>query len=208
MTARDPASDRVPIPLPIPELAEGPVRLRPPGRGDIDAVASACRDADIRRFTRMPPDYDRDDAVAFVVGAAERRAAGISVELVATDRPDGTLCGVVGLVVDRHDRARAEIGYWTHPAHRGRGVAAAALRLLSMWALGPGGFVRLDLIVSVENGASLAVVQRSAFVREGTARAAWPAPDGRHDMAVFSLIARDLQPGPDAGSGHRQDLPT
>lgn len=207
MTARDPASDRVPIPLPSPELIEGRVRLRAPDRGDVDAVAAACRDADIRRFTRMPPDYGRDDAVAFVLGAAERRAAGVSVELVATDRPDGTLCGVVGLVVDRHDRARAEIGYWTHPGHRGRGVAAAALRLLSSWALRLGGFARLDLIVSVENAASLAVVRGSGFVREGTARAAWPAPDGRHDMAVFSLIPGDLEPDPGPSSGRPPNLP-
>lgn len=205
MTARDLASQRLPIALPDPALCEGPVRLRPPGHGDVDPVALACHDAAIRRFTRMPPDYGRDDALAFVMGAAERRAAGISVELVASDRPDGALCGVVGLVVDRHDRARAEIGYWTHPEHRGRGVAGAALRLLSHWALGSGGFARLDLIVSLENRASLAVVSRSGFVREGTARAAWPAPDGRHDMAVFSLISGDPDPG--GASGGRPDLP-
>lgn len=202
MTARELASDRVPIPLPDPELAEGSVRLRAPERRDIDPVAVACRDADIRRFTRIPPNYGRDDAVAFILGAVERRAAGISAELVATDRPDGALCGVVGIVVDRHDRARAEIGYWTHPEERGRGVAAAALRLLSGWALGPGGFVRLDLVVSVENAASRAVVRRSGFVWEGTARSAWPAPGGRHDMAVYSLIASDLGSGAGDSPGH------
>lgn len=206
MTVRELSSEPLPIALPRPALRVGAVHLRPPAREDVDPIALACRDPEIRRFTRMPPDYDRDDAVAFVRGAADRRTAGISLELVASDRPDGALCGVVGLVVDRHDPARAEIGYWTHPDHRGRGIAGAALRLLSTWALSAGGFVRLDLIVSVENTASLAVVSRSGFVREGTARAAWPAPDGRHDMAVFSLIDRDLAPG-DGPAGGRAGLP-
>lgn len=192
MSAREGATGRLAIPLPRPPLMEGDLRLRPPADGDVDAVYEACRDPEVLRYTRIPRDYDRVDARAFVAGAEARRRAGISLEMVATDRRDGALCGVVGLVVDRHDQARAEIGYWTHPAHRGRGIARGALMLLSAWALGRGGFVRLDLTASVRNAASLAVVRETGFVREGTARDAWPTPEGREDMAVFSLLAADL----------------
>jgi RimJ/RimL family protein N-acetyltransferase len=186
---------RIAISLP-PPLAAGSLRLRPPTDGDAAAVHEACRDPEVLRYTRIPRDYDRVDARAFVGGADARARAGISLEMVASDRPDGALCGVVGLVVDRHDQARAEIGYWTHPAHRGRGVARGALMLLSQWALLEAGFARLDLTASVRNAASLAVVRGTAFVREGTARASWPTPEGREDMAVYSLLAGDLASRP------------
>jgi RimJ/RimL family protein N-acetyltransferase len=188
----------VAIALPYPPLRDGPLRLRPPADRDAGLVHEACRDPQILRYTRIPPDYDRADARAFVAGAEARRRAGISIEMIVTDRDDGELCGVVGLVVDRHDQARAEIGYWTHPAHRGRGIARGALMLLSAWALGPGRFIRLDLTASVRNAASLAVVRGTGFVREGTARDAWPTPDGREDMALFSLLAADLTEPPAA----------
>lgn len=199
MSAREGVPGRVAIALPDPPLHDGALRLRPPLAADAGPVYEACRDPQILRYTRIPRDYDRVDARAFVAGAEARRRAGISLEMVATDRADGGLCGVVGIVVDRHDQARAEIGYWTHPHHRGRGIARGSLVLLSTWALGAGGFVRLDLTASVENHASLAVVRDTGFVREGTARGAWPTPEGREDMAVFSLLARDLAVAPAAG---------
>lgn len=194
MTAREGASGRVPIALPDPPLRGGGVRLRPPSARDADAVFDACRDPGILRYTRIPRDYDAIDARAFVAGAGARRREGLSLELIITDRPDDALCGAVGLIVDRHDQARAEIGYWVHPVHRGRGLAGAGLDLMARWALGAGGFTRIDLLAAVTNAASLSVVARSPFVREGTARAAWRTPEGREDMAVFSLLAADLAP--------------
>ena len=199
MPVREGSAGRVPIPLPAPGLHAGTVVLRAPRDDDVDAVFDACRDQDIRRYTRIPRDYDRVDARAFVGGAGARRREGISLELVASDLPGAPLCAVVGLVVDRHDQARAEIGYWTHPAHRGRGLARAALELLSRWALADAGFRRLDLTVSVANRASIAVVEGTGFAFEGVARQAWPAPDGREDMRVYSLLASDLDGAPTAG---------
>lgn len=191
MRRRDGATGRVPIDLPSPALSDGAVALRPPRPPDAGAVLEACRDAAIRRYTRIPRDYDRVDARAFVAGAESRRREGLSLEMIASDLPDGCLCGVVGLVVDRHDQARAEIGYWTHPAHRGRGIARSGLVQLARWALGPGGFRRLDLTVSVANAPSIAVVEGTGFAFEGVARAAWPTSDGREDMRVYSLLSSD-----------------
>jgi RimJ/RimL family protein N-acetyltransferase len=195
----------IPVPMPSPQLRRGDVRLRALVPGDVDTIARACTDPAIRRYTRIPSDYGRADAWAFVAGAESRRREGHSLNLAITDRPDGGLCGVVGLVVDPFDAARAEIGYWTHPEHRGRGLATAALFLLSRWALGPGGFARLDLTASTANVASLRVAAHSGFVREGTERAAWPTPDGRDDMALFSLLPSDLDG--EGGVMDRRQLP-
>lgn len=192
MSGRRGGVGTIPVRLPEPALREGDVRLRQLELRDVDVIMRACADPGIRRFTRIPPDYRPHDAWAFVTGAEARRLDGRGLEMVATDRADGTLCAVIGLAIDHHDAARAEIGYWTDPQHRGRGIAGAALRLLSRWALRDAGFARLDLVASVENIASLAVVARSGFVREGTARRAWPTPDGRDDVAVFSLLPGDL----------------
>ena len=50
------------------------------------------------------------------------------------DRGDDRLLGMIGLIADRHDAERAEIGYWVAPGPAGRGVATRALGLLSRWA--------------------------------------------------------------------------
>ncbi|HMM49756.1 MAG TPA: GNAT family N-acetyltransferase [Miltoncostaeaceae bacterium] len=136
MPGRGARAERPPIVLPNPPLVAGALHLRAPAERDIEAIHAACQDPLIVRYTRLPHNYSRRDARAFVFGAPARRDAGISLELVASDLDDGSLTGVVGLVVDRYDWERAEIGYWTDPAHRGRGIAGTALALLARWALG------------------------------------------------------------------------
>lgn len=153
---------------------------------------AACRDPLVQRFTRIPAAYGEDDGRAFIAGAPGRRARGESVELAVAPAGGGRLLGAIGLIVDRHDPARAEVGYWVGPWARGEGVAARALMLLSGWALGPLGFARLDLYASVSNAASLRVAGRCGYVREGTLRKAWFRGPAREDLAVFSLLPEDL----------------
>ncbi|MEQ8833172.1 MAG: GNAT family protein [Miltoncostaeaceae bacterium] len=182
------------VPLALPDVSAGAVLLREPEGRDVVPVLEACRDPGVQRYTRIPYPYDVRDARAFVYESGPRRAGGLSLELVATDRPDGGLCGVVGIVVDRFDPGRAEIGYWTHPDHRGRGIARGALWALGRWCLGEGGFARIDLTASAANLASIAVARGCGFREEGRLRESWPTPEGREDMLIMSLIRADLGP--------------
>ena len=140
----------------------------------------------MQRYTRIPADYGDEDGRAFIGGAPGRRARGESLELAVAGVGRG------GLVMDRHDHARAEVGYWVAPWARSAGVAGRALSLISGWALGPLGLARLDLYASVSNAASLRVAERCGFVREGTLRKAWFRGPAREDLAVFSLLPQDL----------------
>ena len=116
---------------------------------------------------------------------------GAALDLAVADMGDDRLLGCVGLLVDRHDADRAEIGYWVVPAERRRGVAVRALGLLSRWAVTEGGYARLDLQAALTNTASIRAAQRCGFVREATLRAAWYRGT-REDMALFSLLPGDL----------------
>ncbi|HSJ73386.1 MAG TPA: GNAT family protein [Miltoncostaeaceae bacterium] len=160
---------------------------------DLEDVVAACRDPLVQRFTRIPTAYGEEEGRAFIGGAAGRRARCESIELAVTPLGGGRLLGAIGLVVDRHDPARAEVGYWVGPWARDAGVAGRALSLVSRWALGPLGLARLDLYASVANAASLRVAVRCGFVREGTLRRAWFRGPAREDLAVFSLLPEDLR---------------
>jgi RimJ/RimL family protein N-acetyltransferase len=104
--------------------------------------------------------------------------------------------GVVS--VHRIQRPIGELGYWTHPAARGRGMTTEAVRMVSRHALidiedGGLGLLRLELFADVENTASLIVAERAGYTRIGTQR------DGiatrtttRHDCAIYDLLPTDL----------------
>lgn len=178
--------------LPDPALGDDLIVLREPARRDLEAVVDACSDPMVQLYTRVPTPYGEDDGRAFIGGAAGRRILGQSLELVVAAREDDALLGMIGLIADRHDSERAEIGYWVAPADRGRGVATRALALLSRWSVTAGGFQRIDLQAAAANGASLRVAERCGFVREGLLRRSWYRGAGRSDMVLFSLIPEDM----------------
>jgi RimJ/RimL family protein N-acetyltransferase len=179
--------------LVVPRLADDHVRLRPFRDDDVPAVAEACSDPLTQLFTRVPSPYDEEDARRFVIGAPGRRLMGEALDLVVASLDDDRVLGAIGLVIDRHDARRAEIGYWVAPAERGRGVAGRALALLSGWAVTEGGYARVDLLAALGNGASIRAAERCGFVREGTLRDAWYRGPERSDMALFSLLPSDVK---------------
>lgn len=183
--------------LALPRLADDRVRLRPFGLDDVPLVVEACRDPLTQAFTRIPHPYDEEDAREFIAGSASRRMTGESIDLAIAAREDDRLLGAIGLIIDRHDAERAEIGYWVAPRERGRGVAGRALALLSAWAVTEGRFARIDLQAALANTASMRVAQRCGFVREATLRGAWYRGPERSDMALFSLLPGDPRPGGD-----------
>jgi RimJ/RimL family protein N-acetyltransferase len=183
--------------LAVPRLADDVVRLRAFRDADVPGIALACSDPLTQLFTRVPFPYDEEDAREFVAGAPARRMIGESMDLAVASSDDDRLLGAIGLIVDRHDADRAEIGYWVAPHERGRGVAGRALALLARWAVTDGGFARLDLQAALANAASIRVAERCGFVREATLRSAWYRGARRTDMALFSLLPSDVRPAAD-----------
>lgn len=178
--------------LPDPPLSDGVVRLRPLRPDDLAAIVAGCSDPLTQRYTRVPSPYTDEDGRVFITGAPGRRLLGESIDLAIAGADDDALAGVIGVIIDRHDGERGEIGYWVGPHARGRGMAGRALALMARWALTDGGLVRLDLQAALSNAPSLRAAERCGFRREGVMRQAWFRGPERSDMALYSLLASDL----------------
>ncbi|HVF77460.1 MAG TPA: GNAT family N-acetyltransferase, partial [Solirubrobacteraceae bacterium] len=150
--------------LPFPPLADGVVALRGFESSDVPALAAACQDPQISRFTLVPSPYGEDDARAYLQRVADGRAAGTSASFaIVGDGDPGALLGTAGLnVIDWAARA-ADVGYWLTAPVRGHGLATRAVELLVVWAFDSLGLERLDLRAHEENHASQAVAARTGF---------------------------------------------
>jgi RimJ/RimL family protein N-acetyltransferase len=97
--------------------------------------------------------------------------------------------------IDR-DQRDAEIGYWTVPAARRRGIAVRAVDAAARWAFAELGVQRIQLFHAVENVASAGVAERAGFVREGRLRRSHRYADGLwHDELLWARLADDPPPG-------------
>jgi RimJ/RimL family protein N-acetyltransferase len=151
----------LPLPLPDPALRDGDLLLRPWSGADAAALALAWADPEIARWTGVPPRHDEVAARRWIDGDADRRARGLSLDLVVERA--GEVVGEVGLSDIDTAARRAEIGWWVGAGHRGQGIATRAAGLVAAWAV-----AELDLEVVVarchrQNPASGAVARRAGF---------------------------------------------
>ena len=95
------------------------------------------------------------------------------------------------------DPTTGEVGYWAHPAVRGRGLMSEAVRLVTDHAFRPTaegglGLRRLVLKAAAGNGASQHVAEANGFRRTGQQRQAERLGDGGYDDLVdFDRLATD-----------------
>jgi RimJ/RimL family protein N-acetyltransferase len=158
---------------------------------DAAAVASACRDPDILRFTFMKDGLTEAEAGEWIHTRNERWPIGHPLFAVV-DADDDHLLGEVGLNFNpRH--VSAEAHYWLDASARGRGVASQALGLLIDWGFSQG-IERIFLVVHPENHPSNRLAARLGFTREGVLRSYEPIKGDRPDLVSWSLLPTDPHP--------------
>lgn len=87
------------------------------------------------------------------------------------------------------------VGYWVDERVAGRGVLPTALALVADHCFGPVGLHRLEADVRPENAASLRVVEKLGFAREGLHRRYLFIDEDWRDHISFALLREDVGPG-------------
>lgn len=162
--------------------------LRPWRPNDEDSL---LRHADNRKVwrnltERFPHPYTPVDAKAWFAIAAQ---PGNSVHLAIA--LNGEAIGGIGLIAGEGiTRYTADFGYWLGEVHWGRGIATAAARAMRSFAFSSTAFVRLEARVFAWNPASMRVLEKAGFQREGVLRRS-VFRDGQIIDAVLHAAVRD-----------------
>jgi ribosomal-protein-serine acetyltransferase len=82
----------------------------------------------------------------------------------------------------------ANLGYWVRSSAMGRGVAPAAVRLVTDYAFRETDLIRLEIVCAVRNSRSQRVAEKVGAVREGVLRSRLLLPTGPSDAVMYSLI--------------------
>ena len=184
---------RAPLPLPEPPLTDGVVTVRAWRDGDARAAATWGRDPEIVRWTDIPVDQSEQLARAYMAETELARRAGLSVALAIADGLSGALLGACDIRrPDRTDPAIGELGYLLGGEARGRGLATRAIWLLTDWSFRELGMHRLQALVHPDNTASVRLLERLGFTREGVLRGYRRGDRCREDRAVYAVMPGEL----------------
>jgi [ribosomal protein S5]-alanine N-acetyltransferase len=154
---------------------------------------------------------DEPGALAWIAMQLRRQADGAGLSLAIADAGSGEALGCLSLnarprpgiapvggppdgwLAFEPQAGTAGIGYWVLARARRRGLATAGVRLLTRWAIDEAGMRRIEALVEPGNRASLRVLERCSFRREGLLRDHLDLADGgrRDDAYIYSLIPGD-----------------
>lgn len=173
------------------------IRLRAWQHTDAERIMKACSDERTRHWLadNLPSPYTMEHAHSYVARCRDDARAGKSLYWCVADRANDVCLGSVA-VMDLRDAlgTAGEIGYWTHPDARGRGVMSEAVRIAVRHAFIPredGGLGRKRLRLNAADGnlASQNVARANGFVEVGRDRQAEPLGDGTFaDLMRFDLL--------------------
>ena len=191
LRAADPRAPRHPW-LDVPTIEGERVRLRMHRPDDLDRMHEGATDPVTTYWLgRIPDPYSREMAEDFLVHRSDGMAAGTDLHWMLADPESDLLLGTVSLM--HIAEGMAEVGYWSHPEARGRGVMTEAVRMACRHAFidpddGGLGLHRVYATVAADNTASRRVLEAAGFAQTGTERRSVIVRDGMHDGAAYELV--------------------
>ena len=149
------------------DLGDG-LRIRPWRRDDLDALLRHANNPKIAGNLRdqFPHPYSRRDGIDYLNYV---RAMDVPMSLAVEYEIEAI--GGIGfkLGVDIA-RLSVEMGYWLAEPYWGRGLTTRAVIAAADWAFGNYGVVRIFAITFSHNVASMRVLEKAGFEREGLLR--------------------------------------
>lgn len=149
-------------------LELGDINVRSWRKDDLKSLVRHANNANIAANLRdqFPHPYTRRDGIDFLEYAqTQEPECSFAIEM------NGEAIGGVGFLLGRDiARMTAEMGYWLSEEFWGQGIATRVVAAMSDWALDNYNLTRVFAMAFAYNAASIRVLEKAGFEREGMMR--------------------------------------
>ena len=168
------------------------ITLRRLRRSDAASIQRHANNRDIARFLpRLPFPYTMAEARKWITITSRLARADKAYDFGIEDEESGEIVGMIGLRnVNRQDR-NAEVGYWVGTSFQRRAYAKEALRLVLKFAFRELRLVRVYAMAHQKNVASVKLLDRIGFVREGVWRKASLINRRWYDVYAYGILKEE-----------------
>jgi ribosomal-protein-alanine N-acetyltransferase len=154
-----------------------------------DDAASLAQHANDRAIwsnlrDRFPHPYTLADAHAWIAHAeSNEQPTSFAIDVA------GEVIGGIGLRLNEDvERISAEIGYWIGRAYWGRGIATDAVRAVTEHAFATRELTRIYALPFAENAASIRVLEKAGYLREGLLRRSAIKDGVVRDQLLYAVV--------------------
>lgn len=157
----------------LPVLEGERLKLRGLRESDADDIFSIYSDPEVILYWSSPAYTSVDEALTLIRETQKQFRERSLFEWGAEHTESGRVIGTCTMLNVDISHRRAEIGYAFAREFWGKGYATEAVELLIAFAYGPMNLHRLEADVHPENAASLRLLEKQGFRREGHLRERW-----------------------------------
>ena len=173
------------------ELSTEDLYLRPLRLSDAEGMFAMLSDAQSMKYWSTPPITDVNDALQVLREDLESDAQGNSLCWAVTLRGQDEMIGKCILFQFNQAHHRAEIGFILNRDYWRQGLMHQALKAVIEFAFGTLELHRIEADVDPENAASLKVLEKLGFEREGLFHDRWLLYGEWVDSIMLGLLNRD-----------------
>lgn len=185
---------RIPNPLPSPDLAAGPLRIRPLTYGDEPRVQELASAVEIASTTlSFPHPYPPGAARSWIEKKLDTFAKG--EEMALAIEFEGLYIGSIGFFFNRRDDS-AELGYWIGKPYWGRGFASLAGAEMIRFGFEDLGLNRIQAQVMARNPGSSRVLEKLGLSYEGHLRGSIKKWGVYEDVKIYAALSSDRPAAP------------
>ncbi|KAI1781377.1 acyl-CoA N-acyltransferase [Hypoxylon cercidicola] len=179
--------------IPTPIVITDKCLIRPYVMSDAEQLAEAANHPEITEYMRnsFPHPYTIQNSKYWI--DFSMNAKPMVNFLICT--LDGTLAGGIGLTPRGDIEYRTwELGYWVAMDHWGKGIAKSAVKAFTLWAFKEfPDLLRLEAGVFSGNTASMKVLDRVGWTKEGVRRKAICKNKKVMDLVLYSVLREEVE---------------
>jgi len=177
----------------LPVIEAERVSLRHLEQSDTDSLFEIFSDREALRFWGFPPFNERAEAAKLLGEIHDYFRQKTLFQWGIALNADDQIIGTSTLFQFDEKSRRAEIGYILSRRHWGKGLATEALTALLDFAFEKMNLHRIEADIEPRNAASVKIVERLGFVREGYLRERWIVGDEIQDSLFYGLLRSDWE---------------
>ncbi len=177
----------------LPVIEASRVNLRHLEESDTDSLFEIFSDRETMRYWSAPPFQKRAEAAELIAEIHECFRQKTLLEWGIARKSDNKIIGTTTLFHLDEKNRRAEIGYALNRRFWGNGFVNEALISLLNFAFAQLNLHRIEADVDPQNAASIRVLERLGFQKEGYLRERWIVGDEIQDALFYGLLRRDWE---------------
>lgn len=173
---------------PFPIIETDRLVLRQITKNDANEIFILRSDAKVMEYIHRPIAKTLDDALQLIQIIADTETNGNGITWAITLKETSQLIGTIGYWQLKKEHYRAEIGYLLSPDFQRKGIMQEALTAVINFGFNVIKFHSIEADVDPNNIASMILLERNKFVKEGYFKENYFFDGKFADTVVYSLV--------------------